>query len=178
MDQDIRQEKDAFLTLFLASQKKIFAYILLFIHNRSDAEDILQETTSILWNRFDKFDRGQNFAAWGIGIARNVIRKHWSRMSKDSKIFSDRAYENIIELVSEVIDQADDRAIAIEQCVAKLDQVDKNIIKMRYQDGMKIKAIAQNINRSTNGIYQTMSRIHLILQKCIIRTISSWDKSI
>ncbi len=168
--------KDAFLSLFLDNQKKIFTYILMFVHNRSDAEDILQEVASIMWQNFDKFDTTGDFSAWSVGIARNIIKKHWSKTSKN-KIFSNQSYENIFELVIETIDKIDERSSALSQCLGKLNQDDREILKMRYQDGMKTKNIAEQINRSTNGIYQTMSRIHLVLQKCINRAMADWQNN-
>ena len=57
----------------MSSQSRIYAYILMLVHNHNDAEDLLQETASILWEKFDEYIPEKSFAAWAVGIARNKI---------------------------------------------------------------------------------------------------------
>ncbi|HRS72819.1 MAG TPA: hypothetical protein P5175_13345, partial [Anaerohalosphaeraceae bacterium] len=44
-----------FVSLLTAQQTRIYAYILSLVPNFSDADDILQDTTKIMWERFDDF---------------------------------------------------------------------------------------------------------------------------
>lgn len=60
-----------FFRLYNRAQKRLYSYLLMLVHNHSDAEDLLQETASVLWEQFHQFDKEGSFAAWAIGIARN-----------------------------------------------------------------------------------------------------------
>jgi len=48
-----KSNKDDFISLFLSNQRRIFTFILMFVPNRSDAEDLMQETASWMWKNFD-----------------------------------------------------------------------------------------------------------------------------
>ena len=64
---------EAFLQLLTANQSRIMGFILAMVPNRSVADDILQETTLLMWEKFKNFQDGTNFTAWGISIAKNKI---------------------------------------------------------------------------------------------------------
>ena len=42
-----------FLRLFLQNQRRLYAYILTLLPNRADADDVLQETSLVMWDKFD-----------------------------------------------------------------------------------------------------------------------------
>ena len=43
-------------------QNRIFAYILTLVPHGADAEDIMQETASVAWEKFGTFKEGTDFA--------------------------------------------------------------------------------------------------------------------
>ena len=57
---------------FLQHQDRVYGYIVLMLPNRHDAEDVFQQTSLILWQKWDQFDPEQDFLSWACGIARNV----------------------------------------------------------------------------------------------------------
>ena len=85
-----------FFQLFMGSQKSLYAYILASIHNYADANDILQETVTVMWRRFEEFDRDSSFIAWGISIARNQIRTYFNSR-KCSRLQFDSDLAEVIE---------------------------------------------------------------------------------
>jgi RNA polymerase sigma-70 factor, ECF subfamily len=66
----------AFLGLFLKAQRRIFAYIFTLLPNRTDAEDVLQEVSKLMWERFDEADPPGDFVAWGCRIAFYKVMEH------------------------------------------------------------------------------------------------------
>ncbi len=73
MDIDQNRNTDNFLSLLLPNQKQILAYIMTYVPNRSDADDILQNTLSILWKKFDRYEPGSDFLAYAVTIAKYEI---------------------------------------------------------------------------------------------------------
>ena len=63
-------KEEQFMRLFLQSERRILGFILSLVPNLSDAEDLMQETCSIMWSKIDQFEPGTDFTAWGISIAR------------------------------------------------------------------------------------------------------------
>ncbi len=68
MDQDKRTLE--FLRLFVQHQQEIYAYILTLVPHIHDADDLFQEGTAVMWKKFDQFESGTNFAAWGVKVMR------------------------------------------------------------------------------------------------------------
>ena len=70
---------EQFLRLLIANQDKIYAFILTLVHNSTDAEDILQDATTVMWRKYDTFTPGTSFIAWGITIARMHVLKFFEK---------------------------------------------------------------------------------------------------
>src|SRR5207249_11545384 len=57
-----------FLPLFLQNQRRLYAYILTLLPNRADADDVLQEASLVMWDKFDERAPPSDFTAWGCRI--------------------------------------------------------------------------------------------------------------
>ena len=55
--------------LMMKHQRRLFAYIYTLVPSRSDAEDILQETSLTICEKFKDFEIGTNFYSWACQIA-------------------------------------------------------------------------------------------------------------
>ena len=62
------------LQLMMKYQRRIFAYIHTLVPSRSDAEDILQETSLTVCEKFKDFELGTNFYSWACQIAYWKVR--------------------------------------------------------------------------------------------------------
>ncbi|NLK41576.1 MAG: sigma-70 family RNA polymerase sigma factor [Planctomycetes bacterium] len=161
--------EELFFQLFITHQQSLYAYILASVHNFSDADDILQETAAIMWRRFSEFEQGTSFIAWGIGIARILILKHFSERKRSRLQFDDDLVKQLADLTVQEIDPNRNCALknAFRECFERLSESHRDILQLRYQHGMKIKDIANHTHRSAHGMYKVISRIHDALQHCI-----------
>ena len=60
---------DLFVRLLAKYQGQIYSYILSVIGNFNDSDDILQETSSKLWQMFDQYESGTDFLKWSLSVA-------------------------------------------------------------------------------------------------------------
>lgn len=65
-------DQDAFRTLWMASERRVFALCLRLTGNRTDAADALQETQIAVWRNLHRFEGRCPFGAWVYTIARNA----------------------------------------------------------------------------------------------------------
>lgn len=156
-----------FLQLFMANQKSIYAFILALVRNCHDADDVMQETVTLMWDRFDEFEAGTNFGAWGTQIARFKILKHYNRRQKQASRFGDELLDKIADCASNKLDHMDDRMSALQSCVNKLSERDRRLIRIRYEQNLTMKDIADHVDRPVGGIYKAMARIHDALHRCV-----------
>ncbi|MHC4927394.1 MAG: hypothetical protein ACYTER_08725, partial [Planctomycetota bacterium] len=69
----------------------------------------------------------------------------------------------------ESLDDIDLRSEIVQDCITKLADRDADLIRQRYEKGMKTVEIAEMNNRPLQGLYKTMARIHRNLRECISR---------
>ncbi len=158
-----------FVRLYSAHTQHIYGYILCLVPNWSDAEDILQDTASIMWSKFDQFVPGTDFSRWGCRIARLVVANHYrkQKVRRQTVINSE-----LLEAISQAAqnDQffgKDYRVDALQQCLGKLRDRDQKLIRWRYEAGTSVRAMAERIDRSIDTIYKALGRIHSQLLGCI-----------
>jgi len=66
-------DRKAFRMLYAQTSAKLFAVLIRLMHDRTDAEDVLQDVYVIVWNRATLFDPEKGKAmAWLAVIARNA----------------------------------------------------------------------------------------------------------
>jgi RNA polymerase sigma-70 factor (ECF subfamily) len=156
-----------FLKLFLANEKRIHAFIVALVPVWSDADDLLQETSAILWRKLDEFRPGTDFVSWALRIAQYEVFKYRKRQIRDRRRFSDRTFELLVEQASTSGWAGDDRRDALEVCLTKLSQRDRELIRLRYQSGATAQDVAEGVGRSVKAVYKALNRIHEQLLYCI-----------
>jgi len=158
---------EAFFQLFMGSQKNLFAYILACVHNYADTNDILQETATVMWRKFDTFDRSTCFVAWGIAIARNNIRSYYASKKNNRLQFSEKVMQMIDTAAVNDLPETQHRLIALQKCYDQLSESNRVILKLRYHSGLTIKTIANRLDKPIQGMYKRLSRLHDSLLQCI-----------
>ena len=165
-------QTQGFLRLFLKNQPRIYGFILAMVSNWSDADDIMQETTEVMWRKFQEFEPNTDFAAWGIKIARYKILE-FRRERQNKPILSDQSIQAIFDNLIEVKHEDDERLIALQHCLGKLSDRDRRLIRLRYEQNITTKELAKRVNRPFHGLYKAMGRIHSALLLCVRRTLST-----
>ena len=164
---------ELFFQLYGNCQNQLYSFLYMMVHNDNDAEDIQQETAAAMWEEFDNFEEGTNFTAWAIAIARNKAINFLKRNARSRALLREEFYDRVTEYIKKDDDNFSDRTAAMRECVKKLDKTDQDILKMRYDENITIKKIAEALGRSKKGIYHTVARIHTSLQGCIKRNLAS-----
>ena len=151
----------------MSHQNKIYAYILTFVPNGTDADDIMQETVTVAWEKFETFQLGTNFGLWIKKIAHLKILEYRHKRRTLRVIFSDDLVRIMAEYAEDTLEQADSRLEALRTCLKRLRPDDRHLLRRRYEEGISIKRIAEQAERSVQGLYKVMVRIHDQLRKCV-----------
>src|SRR4029079_6183337 len=80
--EDSAAAQQRFLSLFLRSEREIFRYVAALVPNVADAEDIVQQTALVLWEKFDAYDAGLPFTPWACRFALNKTRQWLERRQR------------------------------------------------------------------------------------------------
>ena len=98
-----------FFPLYVANQRRIFAYVFAIVPNRADAEDVLQETSIVLWEKFNEVKPGTDFLAWACQIAFWKIGNLKKKYARARVKFDQDVIETIGQRASELAGELDDR---------------------------------------------------------------------
>lgn len=173
-EDDVFSKGRAFLGRFLKAERRIFAYILTLLPHRADAEDVLQEVSVIMWEKFDEHDPPGDFVAWGCRIAYFRIRDHRRWQRRQRVVFSEAMLEQVAETLSGTRPlQLDERREALAQCLSKLGRPDRELLAERLKEGGSVRSTAESLGRSVDVIYKALARIRKALHDCIARTLAA-----
>ncbi len=169
------ERADEFALLFGRHARQIYAYILTLVPHWADAEDIFQETSNIIWEKFDQFTPGTNFRAWACQVA--YYRAIWfrQRQKKVAVPFGEEFFRLVAAETIAQQDVLDGRHAALGGCVEKLPRLDRDLIERSYAPGMTIKQAALELGRSPEAAYKALKRIHRELFDCVETAMKEQD---
>lgn len=161
-----------FLRLYTLHQPRLFAYVLTMIPKWHDAEEVLQETSVVLWQAFGQFQLGTDFRAWANKTALNQVLSFRKRHKRLAVPLSERFVEAIARECDKQADALDEELAAMVKCVDKLPPDERELITECYEPNVTIKEVAERFGRPAGTVYKSLTRIRRELMKCIERTIS------
>jgi RNA polymerase sigma-70 factor (ECF subfamily) len=171
MDQDKRTLE--FLKLFVRHQQEIYAYILTLVPHMHDADDLFQDGMVVMWQKFDQFQPGTNFAAWGVQIMRFQILDYRRNQARSKQVLMEESlFEALIDHMSAVQDEAPIRIEALRKCLTLLDDRARRLIKMRYERNISVEKIASYLKLSRRHVYHVFGQINGVLLRCLRRTLA------
>lgn len=161
------------MQLLTQYQRRLLVYIRTLIPQRSDAEEVLQEVNLFIWRRSDDFELGTDFGAWAYKIAYFHVLTYRKKMARQKLRFSDDLVAQLADSAAESAERSDRRQEALEHCLGKLPDPDRELVRLRYEVGGTAQALGAQLGRSAKAIYYALNRIHLNLLTCIENSLRS-----
>jgi RNA polymerase sigma-70 factor (ECF subfamily) len=172
-------EGKLFLSLFLRNERRLYAYILTLLPNRADADDVFQEASLVMWDKFDGDHPPDDFVAWGCRIAYFKVLDFCKKRQRSRVLFSqamlDRLAETAVEQAAAL--QLDERREALAGCIAKLSPPDRDLLARRFAEGATIRSVAAGVGRSVDAVYKALARIRQALFACVTRALAVGEQS-
>jgi len=167
-----RSDERDFGRLFVQYQPRIYGYIRSLVAQRTDAEDVLQETASVLWQKFDSFRPGTDFLAWALNVAHYRMLYFRQQQKRNVLHFSEAFCEAVAaDTVAEAGRLADLQGL-LDDCMAKLSPGDYELFALRYGSETTTKHLAEQLGRPASTIYNAIHRIRLALAQCVERGLN------
>jgi len=164
------QAYERFTALLVASQPAIMGFIRTLLPNASEAEDLLQKTCLVAWQKFDQFDQfdpDTKFTTWACQIAFYEVKNHLRTKARDRHVFSDEVLATLAREVPDESDRLADERRALQHCVKTLGSDERELLRRCYARGAKVTDLAAALNRTANSLYKQLDRIRRRLLVCI-----------
>ncbi|MEO1525231.1 MAG: sigma-70 family RNA polymerase sigma factor [Planctomycetota bacterium] len=162
MDHEKHQQ---FAERLVHNQHRVFAYLVSLVGNRSDAEELFQQTSLTLWQTWDRYDLDQAFMPWACGIARNHVQ-NYRRKQKRSRVRLDPDVLELLASESVPQDREGDRLPALRECLGALPERSRNAIES-YYGGRSVTRIADETSSTVNAVYKLLHRARELLHDCV-----------
>ena len=170
------QQPVEFVALWSEHSREVYAYIYALVFNSTDADDIFQETSITLFQKFHEFEPGTNFVGWAFRVAYHKVLQFLDRR---------RLLEHVDERLLEAIEEgaqrtsvlSESRFSALTECLGKLSAKDQKLIRLRYQKSASVKTVAEKIGRSAAMVYKSLARVHDSLLDCVRRRLEEGGSS-
>lgn len=151
----------------------LFGFIYSLVQNHADAEDVYQQVALVLWEKFDSFTIGTNFAAWATTVAHNTARDYIRSRRRHAITFSEEVLDAIAAAYSaKQCWGNNDTSDALKHCLTKLSPKERSLVDRCYSPNRDFAAIAEAENRTVGAIYQAICRIRKSLYTCVQRRLS------
>lgn len=148
-------DKTALKKLYDRFSKILFGMIYKILHNKEEAEDLLQEIFVKIWNRADQYDPSRGTVYSFIAtLARNrAIDRTRSRAfknrRKDDYVINDDEYSFHLSTDNpnpEERIELSERAVGVRKALAELNKKERQVLYISYFEGLSQSEIAEKID--------------------------------
>jgi RNA polymerase sigma-70 factor (ECF subfamily) len=162
-----------FMAQITRSQRQLHAFILSMVWNPADADDVLQETNLVLWEKMTEFDASRAFLPWAMRFAQLQtlawLKRH--RRQQLRVVFDDDLAQLLADEAAQEETVFEDRRQALATCLQKLPAEQCELIGRRYEPDGSVNAIAESLGSTPKAISERLRRIRHALLQCIQRTL-------
>ncbi len=154
-------DEAAFTKVYRQLHPVVYAFISRRIRSRADTEDLTARVFERFVTRLDQFDPSRGpIRAWVLTIARNAVIDELRKKTPDA-IASESLDEQLADaslLPSRALEQ-DETAAQVRRLLADTPARTREILALRYADGLRNKEIAELLDMSEAAVKQRISRV-------------------
>ena len=162
---------EIFMRLLLEEESAVKVYVRRLVPTWHDVEEVVQQTSLIAWKKFDGLEDRDRFGGWLMTIARYEALKHRRSLARSPLVFSDKLAEQLADATGNLAGADADRQQALEGCLRKLTDANRELILKVHQPGVTIRRYAQQQSGSEQAIYKSVHRLRQKLLECVKRTL-------
>ncbi len=171
MAQNEVRSTERFVQLLTSNEVRLRALALALVPNWADAEEVLQQANIVLWQKFGDFEPGTNFLAWARRVVVLTARDYLKRRRRERVRFSNEFLDAVAEETDLVTDLMAARERALKVCLSRLKPEQREMMRLRYEEGANVESVAATLQRTVQAVYQLLSRVRRALFECVNRAV-------
>lgn len=158
-----RRDIQAFEVLFRHFGPKIRAFMLKRGGNRQQAEELMQETMMMIWNKATLFDPARgSVSSWIFTVARNVRIDAFRKTNRPEFDPNDPAFVPDPEPAADDVYEAGQEAERLRGALVKLPPEQADLLRLSFYEEISHSAIAERMNLPLGTV---KSRIRLAFSR-------------
>jgi len=160
-----------FAQLVLSGHARMRMLVLAIAPGCQDVEDVVQEACAAMWQKIDDYDSRREFIPWALAFVRFQTLAWLKRKGRDRLRFEDGLVDRLCHAIGTSGSSTGPRVAALELCLEGLDESDRELMAMRYVDGVAVSEIAKQKSTRTaisvDSLYKKFARLKASLVRCV-----------
>jgi RNA polymerase sigma-70 factor (ECF subfamily) len=162
--------EERFLRLFVQNEDALRAYARALLPDWASVDEVLQESSVVMWRKLDQLRDESEFLPWGKMIVRFEALRSMRSAARDRLCFS----ADVIELLagddasSSIHDHEREQA-ALKHCLEKLEIGQRELVLLPYRGHGAVVDLAAETRRTVNSLYKKIGRLRERLTQCVNR---------
>jgi RNA polymerase sigma-70 factor (ECF subfamily) len=152
-------------------QRKLHAFIVSLVWNPADADDVLQETNLVLWQKAAEFDVARPFLPWAMRFAQFQALA-WLKARQRQRVIFDSDLVRMLASEAAAEPLFDPRRIAVASCLQKLKRPQRDLVLKRYEPNGSVNAMAGVMGITPKAVSDRLRRIRVALLECVNRALA------
>src|SRR5262245_35613496 len=136
---------------------------------RDDAEEVLQRTATVLWEKFGEYDRERDFLPWALRVAYFEVLNFRKQNARDRLVFSEEVLEALAETRYAQSSSLEAQRRALQMCLSQLSADDQALLRRRYGDSETVAALADERGKTAKALYRRLDRLREMIARCARR---------
>jgi RNA polymerase sigma-70 factor, ECF subfamily len=149
---------DHFRLLVQRYQRPLFAYLSSRLDNQSEAEEAAQESFVRAFLSLKKLRKPESFYAWLLGIASRVLKEQFRAEAR-------RQRDRVVAETLLADNAGGEPEYALEEAIAVLPESYRQVILLRYYEGLSCQEIATRLAMPLGTVTKTLSRAYALLRR-------------
>ena len=157
------------ITSWIEVQTTVSAYVHSVILNYHDSEDVIQNIAVVFADKFEHLGCSRDLIPWVLKVARYEVVNYFRAQNREKKFFDEKAMQRIEHAYQSIHPEADDVKAALHECIKKLHDRPRDMLRLRYFKDMGIGDISRQLGISKNAVYVMLCRAREALANCVQR---------
>ena len=156
-----------FVKHFQKHEAAIRCFVRSLMPSWNDVDDVMQDISLVLWDKFSEFKPGSDFRRWAYVIARFKVMNHNSKKGREKLHFDN----DLLELMAAECEEEEElrkaEENALKSCMNQVPEPRRQLLLTSSRKGVTVKSIAEKLGKTPKSLYRTLDRLKEMLQKCI-----------
>ncbi len=166
-----RGSEPHFNVLYERYFQRIYAFVYLRIRNHADAEELTQETFTVVFRAAEAWGGRASPLAWVYGIAKNTISNHLRRL-RTGRERLEQAGPNPLVTTSPIWSYTPEEQLDLDRCASQLDERLSGVAAwqaeaflLRHGENCTIPEISKRTGRSSDAVRSGLYRVKKLLME-------------
>lgn len=162
-----------FIAEITRCQRQLHAFVLSMVWHPVEADDVLQETNLVLWQKAAEFDDARPFLPWAMRFAQLQAMAYLKRRQRQGcrLLIDDELAKTMADEAAHEEPIFEARRIALADCIQKLTPRQRELVSTRYEPNANVTEMAAMAKIAPKALSERLRRIRRVLLDCVRKTL-------